>query len=171
MEDFYAVIGKDSDIITWWQMGIRALLVFFITLLMIRLGATRVFGRNSAFDIVLGIILGSILSRAITGNSPFVPTVLAAIFLTGLHMGLASLAFSNSRLGWLIKGREKKLLENGAVKNEAMKACKITMNDLEEAVRHKGGDKIEQVKYAYLERSGDISVILEEKSTKRSTSD
>lgn len=72
-ETFRHIIGPDSNAINWWQMCIRGVLIFCIALLLVRVGDRRIFNKNAAFDIVLSIILGSVLSRAITGNAPFVP--------------------------------------------------------------------------------------------------
>jgi len=41
-----------------------------------------------------------------------------------------------------------------------MKESQITENDLMESVRIKGKDTLDAVKHAYLERSGEISIIL-----------
>ncbi|TPE45605.1 DUF421 domain-containing protein [Pontibacter mangrovi] len=143
-------------------MSARAVGVFFAALFIIRIGNHRIFGKNSAFDIVLGIIYGSILSRAITGNAPFWPTIAAAFVLVMLHKLLASFAFhTDFGLGTFIKGRSKALVKDGELQKQAMEESSVTQNDLREAIRsagsHVGTDRI---KHAYLERSGKISVIL-----------
>ncbi|GAB3537423.1 DUF421 domain-containing protein [Pontibacter brevis] len=163
-EFFDIAFGIDGGDLTWWQMSVRAVVVFFAALLILRIGNHRIFGKNSAFDIVLGIIYGSILSRAITGNSPFVPTLAAALVLVLLHKGLAIAAYhSNFGFGNLIKGQRVKLVDDGDLKRDAMRDNSVTENDLEEAVRKSGSRaEISKIKYAYLERSGEISVILED---------
>lgn len=156
------VLGIHEETLNWWQMSARAVVVFFAALLIIRIGNHRIFGKNSAFDIVLGIIYGSILSRAITGNSPFWPTLVAAFVLVMLHKLLASFAFyTNSGVSDFIKGASKTLVKDGELQKGAMAENSITENDLTEAVRSSGSyGGIERIKYAYLERSGKISVIL-----------
>lgn len=136
--------------------------VFFAALLIIRMGNHRIFGKNSAFDIVLGIIYGSILSRAITGNSPFVPTIVAAFVLVMLHKLLAYFTFhTNFGLSSFIKGSPRTLVEDGKLQKKAMEENSITENDLTEAIRSSGSFAgVSRIKYAYLERSGKISVIL-----------
>lgn len=160
MEDISIIIGEDQESIEWWQMCIRAIAVFIITLIMVRIAPTRVFGKNTAFDIVLGIILGSILSRAITGNSPFFQTIMAGFILVLLHMSLAYLSF-NSRWGWLIKGKKKCLVRKGEYQKHNMKISHVTENDILEAARAKGAVSVKEIKEAYLERSGEISIILD----------
>ena len=168
MPDFLEpFLGPDSDQITWWQMGIRGVIVFIIALALVRFGDRRIFGKNTAFDIVLGIIFGSILSRAITGNSPFLPTIFTALVLVCLHRLFAFWAFRQSMIGPIIKGSEKQIVEDGKMDFESMKSSNITKNDLLEACRQSGVAEIEQVKEAYIERGGGISIIKKEGNNKK----
>src|SRR5215831_11046179 len=68
--------GKDLDCL---QMSCRAVVAFFITLVLIRMAGIRTFGKKSAFDNVIIIMLGSILSRVVVGASPFIPTTLGCL--------------------------------------------------------------------------------------------
>lgn len=154
------ILGPNSPDIVWWQMLIRAVTVFFIALAIVRLGGTRIFGSNTSFDIVLGIILGSILSRAITGNSPYFPTIIASCSLVFLHWFLAFFAYRNRNVGTLIKGKKALIVKDGRYQWKMMKKKQITPNDILEELRQKGSIDIEKVRYAYLERGGDISIIL-----------
>lgn len=160
MDSIHYFIGSDADTITWWQMSIRAIFIFFSALILVRFGGKRVFGKNTSFDIVLGVILGSILSRALTGNAKFFPTLAAALTLVVLHMVLAKIAFRSKKIGHLVKGTESQLMANGEIDWEMMKKVDITPHDLMEAARIKGSVMgIDKVKAAFLERSGDVSII------------
>lgn len=158
------IFGLHDQTLTWWQMSARAIGVFFVALFIIRIGSHRIFGKNTAFDIILGIIYGSVLSRAITGNAPFWPTIAAAFTLVMLHKGLAIIAYhSNFGFGDLIKGERVKLVEDGNLKRDALRQNSVTESDLEEALRKSGNDTdLSKIKYAYLERSGEISIIMKD---------
>ncbi|WP_347157807.1 DUF421 domain-containing protein [Pontibacter chitinilyticus] len=153
--------GIHDETLTWWQMSLRAVGIFFAALLIIRIGNHRIFGKNTAFDIILGIIYGSILSRAINGSAPFFPSVAAAFTLVLLHKGLAALAYhSHSGIGNLLKGSPKLLVKDGELQRENMRQNSVTEHDLEEAMRSSGNTADPRhIKAAYLERSGDISII------------
>jgi len=162
MNDFIdTALGIDYQGLSWWQMSIRAVIVFIVALVIVRVGNSRIFGKNTAFDIVLGIIYGSVLSRAITGNSPFFPTLVAALVLVLLHRFLAVVAFhTNFGFGNWIKGKPSVLIMNGEVQWDALRKNSITVNDLKESVRKSGCEAdLEKIDMAYLERSGDISII------------
>ncbi|MDO6389579.1 DUF421 domain-containing protein [Pontibacter sp. BT731] len=161
MVDFLdTLLGIDSDSLTWWQMSIRAVVVFIVALIIMRIGNKRIFGKQTAFDIVLGIIYGSILSRAITGNSPFWPTLAAALILVLLHRFLAFLAYNTEGfIGPFIKGNPVCLIRDGQLQEDKLKKHNLTDNDLQEALRSGGVSSIKEVESAYLERSGDISIV------------
>ena len=153
------IIGPDSNAIAWWQMVIRGILIFIFTLALVRSGDKRIFSQNAALDIVLGIILGSILSRAITGNAPFFGAMATSAVMVAFHWLLAKLA-CHSKLGQLVKGNVQQLVKNGEMLRHEMNKRQITENDLYEAMRLNGKPlKIEEIDTAYLERNGSISII------------
>lgn len=164
MEIIQKLVGADAGDIFWWQMVIRATVIFFLALLMVRLGGKRIFGKHTAFDIVLGIVLGSILGRAITGNAPFLATLLAAVTLVFLHWLMAFLAIRWDVIGTLVKGNYQALVKDGEVLWKNMKRNKISEEDLLEAIRmHSNGAGVHEVEAAYYERSGDISIQMKDR--------
>lgn len=164
MEMIQDLIGADKGGILWWQMIIRTTVIFFLALVMVRLAGKRIFGKHTAFDIVLGIVLGSILGRAITGNAPFFLTLLAALTLVCLHWLMAFIAVRWDFVGTLVKGKYQPLVKDGEIQWDNMKSNKISEKDLLEAIRlHADGAPVEDIRSAYYERSGDISVQLKER--------
>ena len=160
MDTFYQLIGKDSDEIVWWQMVCRGTLIFLYTMVLIRFGGRRIFGKLSSFDIVVGIMLGSIMSRAITGNARFFPTLVTGTAIVALHWLLAELARRSRTLGWLIKGRPVQIIADGQLRHDQLRRTTLTEADVLEAVRSNAGlDSVAGIKAAYLERSGDVSVV------------
>ena len=156
----YRWIGSNADTILWWQMSIRAAIIFFYALLLVRMGSKRIFGKSSSFDIVLSVILGSILSRTLTANASFFPTLAAGATLVMLHLVIAYTSLWSRRFGHLVKGKEAPLIEEGEINWPALRRHAITLHDLEEAARSQGKVMtLGRVQYAYLERSGDISII------------
>ncbi len=153
-------LGIGAEQLSVGEMLLRALVVFPVAIVFVRVGAKRFLGELSAFDLVVAIMLGSILSRAITGNSPFLPTLVAAFALVVLHRWLAWVSVEHDHIGAWIKGRERLLVEDGEVRWEEMKGGGIGEADLMAALRRNAQlTDVQAVKAAYLERTGDISVI------------
>lgn len=153
------LIGPDSPDIAWWQMSIRAVLIFAYGIVLVRLSGKRTFGKLSAFDIVLAIIIGSNLSRTLTANAPFGPTLAATTLLALLHFTLGRLSIHWRWLGAIIKGSPRKIVSDGEIDHSAMRRGELSYGDLEEALRLHGLEGTDGIKAAYLERNGGISVI------------
>ena len=142
------------------QMAIRALVVYGATLLIIRLGARRLFGKFTAFDIILTVVLGSILSRAINGGASLTATLGAGVTLIALHWLLAFGTFHSRLLGRIFKGSPQRLVDNGEPDWDKMRRHHITQNDLEEALRkHIFQESTEGVEAVVLERDGSLGFL------------
>ena len=87
-------------------------------------------------------------------------TLVAGTVLLGLHWLLAVVAFHTDWLGSLVKGHRILLIEDGRVNHEGMRRGSITPKDLAQALRQQTGQTDPaRVQRAYLERSGQISVV------------
>ncbi len=150
----------DPKDLSLWQMVLRAIIIYLAALAMVRIGNKRFLGRLSAFDVILGIILGSVMSRAINGSAPFFPTIGAGFALVGLHWLFSQLAFRFQGFDTLVKGNARRLIQDGQIQWDNMQASSITQEDLVEELRLRGQvADLSQVQEAYLERQGGISVI------------
>ncbi|MGE5545957.1 MAG: DUF421 domain-containing protein [Solirubrobacterales bacterium] len=152
------LIGQKSDV-TWWQMSVRAIVVFAYGVAIVRFAGHRIFGKARAFDVVLSVIVGSNLSRALTGNSEMGATLIATTAIVAIHWAVAHLAVRWHWLSRLAKGDVVRLMRGGELDRKAMNAVGLSRGDLEEAARSAHLAGAENVREAYLERSGKISVI------------
>ena len=154
-----AIGGGGSDI-GMTEMALRAAIVYVAALAMVRVGGKRFLGQPTAFDAVLGIIFGSVVSRAITGNAPFLPALGAGMALVALHSLLAVLALRAPAFGAVIEGRPRLLVERGRMNDREMRRSRMSPEDIREGVRLAAGtDDLARVEAAHLERNGRISVI------------
>jgi uncharacterized membrane protein YcaP (DUF421 family) len=142
-----------------WQVALRAGLLYLVGLALVRLGKSRLIGRISPVDVLVGFMLGSLLARGITGNASLSGTTTACAALVGIHWAFTRLAVGWHAFGNLVKGHAHLLVRDGQVIEEAMRQSHISMNDLLEQLRLNGVDEVRQVRLAYKERNGEISVI------------
>lgn len=157
------LLGLDQETLSVGQMALRALVVYVVGLLLVRLGQKRFIGRLSAFDVIMGIMIGSILSRAITRADGFFAILAAALVLVVVHYLTAVLSYHSDWLGDVVKGRPRTLVEDGEIKWDGMRGGHISEKDLQSALRENAGiEDVSRVKRAILERSGSISVVLDD---------
>jgi uncharacterized membrane protein YcaP (DUF421 family) len=162
LESLRWAFGVDTDPRSYnvLQVSLRALLIYLLGLLIIRLGRNRLLGRQSPFDIVLGFVLGSVLSRAINGTSHLLVTLVSALVLVAAHRFFAFLSFRSHRFGALIKGEPQTLVENGQLDRDQMRREHVSPHDIEEALRlrAKTADAT-RIAEARLERNGEVSIV------------
>jgi uncharacterized membrane protein YcaP (DUF421 family) len=157
-------LGLEAKDLTFVQISLRGIIVFFSSLAMIRLGAKRFLAKKTAFDVILGLILASMLARAVNGTASFFPTLGGAFVVICVHRGLALLSFHSHWIGNLVKGSSDVLISDGVMQRKGMAKNHITENDLLEDLRLNAEiETVAKVGCARIERSGDISVIPKEK--------
>ena len=148
--------GSDLDAL---QMSARGLVIFLATLLLIRVAGRRSFGQRSSFDTCIMVLLGSTLSRAVVGASPFLPTLASGAVMVLLHRVAAMLALYSPICDRIVNGSPRVLFEQGHVDENQMRKGLISRPDLEEAVRKKLGESdLTKVKRVVLERNGELTV-------------
>jgi uncharacterized membrane protein YcaP (DUF421 family) len=149
--------GRDLNAL---QMSSRAFVMFFITLLLIRITGMRAFGTKSAFDNIIVIMLGAILSRAVVGVSPFFPTIAGGLVLALVHKGLAFISIYSSFISHFVKTNDLLLYKNGKLNEKNMKRCNLSMGDLMSGVgSNENIASLEEAEEVYMERTGQISVV------------
>jgi uncharacterized membrane protein YcaP (DUF421 family) len=97
------------------------------------------FGHWSAVDIVISIMVGSALARAMTGSAPLIGTMAAAAVIAFLHVVLAHGVARNSTMAYLPR-QALTLIDHGRIDHRARKRSKISEADLREALREHGVD-------------------------------
>jgi uncharacterized membrane protein YcaP (DUF421 family) len=145
--------------ISWWQECARAVVIFAYGLALVRLAGRRIFGRWAALDIVVAIVIGSNLSRALTGNAPFGGTLAASALLVALHWVLAQGVARSKRLAQIFEGSMIVLARAGKVERSQLLQHAISERDIEEALRQTGVEQVSQTRLIALEPSGKITVV------------
>jgi uncharacterized membrane protein YcaP (DUF421 family) len=153
-------VGRGSEGIGALAAALRTVVIYVFSLAIIRIGSKRFLSQASAFDVVVGIMLGSVMSRGISGSAPLLPTFVSGAVLIGMHWLLAALAFHVGWLGPYVKGNPVLLIEDGHVQQEGMRRAGVSAQDLEQALRIRSGvTDAAKVRLAYLERNGSISIV------------
>lgn len=157
------LIFGSKEHINVWQECARALVIFPYGLLLIRIVGRRVFGKWSALDFVVSIMVGSALARSMTGGAPLGATMAAVTLLMALHWALAHMAARYKPFSLLLEGSPTNLAEGGKLDHQQMRNHNITMADLNEAMREKGVDDVSDTKLVTVEPSGKINVMPKKK--------
>jgi len=145
--------------VSWWQECDRAIVVFIYGLATVRLAGRRVFGKWAALDVVVSVIVGSNLSRALTGQASLGGTLAATTVLMVLHWVLAQAAARSTWLANILEGTPIELGRGGSVDHATLRRHSVSQRDVDEALRQSGVDELERTRRIVLEPSGKINVL------------
>lgn len=159
MQALYDLIGPENGSATWWQLSLRAVLLFVVGLICLHVAGRRTFSKATPLDIITAIIVGSNLSRAMTGRAAVVPAVAATLTFVLMHRLLAMAALRWGPLSDVVKARPVVLVEDGVVRREALRRHGLSEADLLEGLRLERAEGPEGVRLATLEAGGRISVV------------
>jgi uncharacterized membrane protein YcaP (DUF421 family) len=158
VDTFRLLIGPDEGAGTA-QLCFRAFILLLFGIACVRIAGRRTFSHYSPLDIVVALIVGSNISRVMTGKAAFFPTLAATLVLVILHR---LLAWAAMRWGWLsvlVKARPIRVIEDGKIDEDALRRGNLTRADLVEALRMEQAADPEDVELATLEGSGTLSVV------------
>jgi len=155
------IFGGDvpQDPLCLHQIAMRAVAVYVLGLLVVRLGKSRLISRASALDVILGFILGSLLSRGITGHASISGTFVASAVLVAMHSLFTAIGFHWHTFGSMIKGHVRPVIDDGRPLEANLRRSHISEEDLLGELRLQGVESCAQVERAFKERNGEVSVI------------
>lgn len=152
--------GESVEDVGVVAMVLRTVVVYVSALTLVRFASRRLLSRAGALDVLVAIMLGSILSRAVNGNAALLPTLAAGGVLLGMQWLLAFIAVHTRWMGTVVKGAPVPLIRDGKVLEKELRMTGLSREDLTEALRLEAHDEDPaNVRRAYLERNGKISVI------------
>lgn len=158
-----AVFGVTAAEIKTEHMLARSLVVYIVGIALVRIGNKRFVGKMTAFDIIITIVIGSLLSRAITNVDLFLKVLPACLFLILLHRLFSRIAAKSSSFGDLIKGKERIVAKDGVIIARALYKSNLSEQDLIQALRLQARvNDVKKIRIARLERNGEISFILKD---------
>lgn len=153
-------LGLTPGELSLGQVIARAIVVYLTGVTLVRVGHRRFMGRHNPFDFILAIILGALLARPINGSAPLLGTLAAAFGLVFLDRAIAVATFHSERLRRWVGGSASRLVADGEVMEGAMRKSHLSRDDLVSALRREGNvSTTGDVAEAYLERSGEVSVV------------
>ncbi|MDR1132356.1 MAG: DUF421 domain-containing protein [Oscillospiraceae bacterium] len=136
--------------------------------------ALRLFGKKeiaqlSVIDLVFVLLISNAVQNAMVGpDTSLLGGLCAAGTLFVLNFVLKYLTYRFPKLSGLVQGQAVMLIYHGEIDKENLRKAKISMDELEEALREHGVRSVDDVDLAVLELDGNISVLSDD-FTSRST--
>ncbi|XLX38378.1 DUF421 domain-containing protein [Ectopseudomonas mendocina] len=139
---------------------LRAGAIYLVLLILFKLSGRRSLAQLTTFDFVLLLIIGEATQQALLGEDFSVTNmVLVVATLIVLDVGASLLKRRNDRLARLLDGSLTIIVEDGVLMQWRMDKARLTLDDVMESAQESGLERLEQIRYAIVERNGKISII------------
>jgi uncharacterized membrane protein YcaP (DUF421 family) len=139
----------------------RGLIVYGFLLVIFRIAGKRTLSEASTFDLVLLLIISETTQQAMVDDDHSMTT--AGILISTLvsaAIALSLLKQSFPAIDTFLEGKPVLLLEDGLPLKERLARERVDEDDILEAARLlQGLESLDQIKYAVLERDGNISIV------------
>ncbi|MDV7696099.1 DUF421 domain-containing protein [Chryseobacterium soli] len=150
------------------DVAVRSLCVYLFMVVAIRLFGKNQLSQLNAGDVVLLLLISNAVQNAMVGpDTSLQGGIIAALVLFAANFTLKRLMFSNRSFGSFMEADPVILVRDGVIDQRGLNEVKITRDELEEAIREHGIEKIESVKLSVLEVDGNISVVSEDEMSKQ----
>ena len=140
---------------------IRALIVYVSLLLVFRVMGKRALAQITTFDFVLLLIIGEATQNAMVADDYSITNgMLVIVTLVVIDMLLCAWKQRNPAVERWLEDVPLIIVEDGRPLQDRMDKARVDEGDIMEAARRlQGLERMDQIKYAVLERSGGISII------------
>jgi uncharacterized membrane protein YcaP (DUF421 family) len=142
------------------DLVLRATIAFFFIFFLTRVVGRRELSSLEPFDLILLIVLGDLVQQGVTQSDYSVTgLILAAGTISLLTVAVSYVSFRFPRTRPLLEGQPLVVIQDGKVLDKNLSRERLTRDELAEAARLQQIPSLEQVSWAILEKSGQISFI------------
>jgi uncharacterized membrane protein YcaP (DUF421 family) len=144
----------------WWEFVVRAVVVYVFLMVLLRLTGKRQVGQLAPFDLVLLLVLSNAVQNSMNGgDNSITGGVILAVTLVAINGLVGYAAYRSKLLERLIEGRPLILVHDGHVDHDAMRKARMTMHELDSALRQAGCCGPAEARFALLENNGQVTVV------------
>ena len=139
--------------------ALRASLIYFVLLVVVRLLGKRTLHGATAFDFMVALILCEVVDEPIYGDVPLVQGLIVIAVVGGWHAVNAYISYRSERFDRITGGSRTLLVKDGVMLRDGMRRERINAQELWSLLRLQGIDDLRDVKEASIEPDGMLSVL------------
>ena len=138
---------------------IRTIILYLVLIAVIRLMGKRQIGQMEPSEFVVTMLVANLASIPMQdGGIPLFSGLVPILTVLGMELLLAAAAMGSVWVRKVLCGKPVILIENGKVNQKALRATRVTLDELSGHLREKDVLDIQSVQYAILETNGNLSV-------------
>ena len=140
---------------------LRAAAIDLILGLVMRISGKRTLAQVTIFDFVLLLVISQAGQQALLGDDlSLTNALLIIVTLLGIHLLFTLASYRWPAFDQFANDVPLVLIDDGQILDERMRKSRVSEDDLLEQARMAHGlERMDQIKYAVLERTGGISIV------------
>lgn len=147
---------------------VRTIFLYILVLIVMRFMGKREISQLQPFELVISIMIADLATTPMSETGiPILYGIIPILGLLMMHIVISMINLKSLRIREIICGKPRILIFRGKIDEKAMRKENFTITELESRLRVNGSYNLEDVEYAILETSGQITVI--PKPNKRGT--
>jgi uncharacterized membrane protein YcaP (DUF421 family) len=139
----------------------RAVVMFAVLWMVFRVGGRRTLAEVTTFDFILLLVIGDAAQNALVGDDFAITTAaLVIVTLLLLDIGIGRLSLQSVWLRRVFDSAPVIVIDNGKVLDRVLRREGVDLEEVMAAARERHGlQRVDEIKYAIVERHGGISVV------------
>ena len=139
---------------------IRAILLYVLVLIVMRLMGKREIGQLQPFELAISIMIADLAATPMSEpGTPISYGVIPILSLLVMHLLISTINIKSIKIREILCGNPSILIYWGKIDEQVLKKENFTINELQERLRGNNIFNLGDVEYAILETNGQISVI------------
>lgn len=160
--DFHRIFVGDAPLTYLLEIVFRTIIMYGYTIFLLRLLGKRGMGQLSTLELAIIISFGSAVGDPMIGaDMPILHGITAITVITFLQIRIERYVNKNKKVEAIMEGTANLVVEEGIIKWECMKQDNISREDLFRSLRQNEVEHLGQIKKAYFETNGQISVLFQ----------
>ncbi len=147
----------------WWEFAVRALIIYFFLIVLLRLTGKRQIGQMSPFDLVLLLVLSNAVQNSMNGgDNTVLGGIILATTLVACNALVGFVTYRSKLAEKIVEGEPEVLIFKGKLMKKNLEKEGLSLDELKGAMRVAGCEKVEDVHLATMELNGQISIVRED---------
>jgi len=144
----------------WWHFVLRAVAIYALVMVLMRVSGKRAVGQFTPFDLVLLILIGNAVQNGINGgDNSLTGAAVMATTLIALNYAVAFVTSRSRKAERMVEGVPVVLARNGHVYEQMLRKQLVSDADFHKALRQHALADVSDVALALLETNGSISIV------------
>lgn len=158
MNKIYTFKHNDNGDNMYLNVILKTIILYLFILVMYRIMGKKEIGELNIIDLIVTILIAELAAISIEEEVSVIVSMIPIFVLSILEIFLSYISLKSNKIRNFIDGKPSVIIKDGKVNFTIMSKLRYTLDDLLSQLREKGVKNIEEIDYAILENSGNLSI-------------